>query len=108
MYGFCPDNKYTQSSSNYSNGHTWYVNSSCLYGSNFYNGSSSFPQGETTSGTIYGAVYNKKKGEIYFYKNSKFIQIGFVNLKNLKMFPIIDSYDSNATFQFSKGKYKKK
>jgi len=50
----------------------------------------------------------KKKGEIYFYKNGKFIQIGFVNLKNLKMYPIIDSYDSSATFQFSKGKYKKK
>jgi hypothetical protein len=86
MYGFCLENKYNQNASNYSNGHTWYVNSninynilgSCLYGiknlnigTNFYNNSTSFPSGELTSGTIYGCVYNKKKGEIYFYKNGK-------------------------------------
>jgi len=61
MYGFCQDNKYTQNSCNYSNGHTWYVNSSCLYGTSFYNNSSTFPTGETTPNTVYGVVYNKKK-----------------------------------------------
>jgi len=61
MFGFVQLDKYNQNSSNYSIGHTWYINSSCLYGSNFFNGSSSFPYGETTSGTIYGAKYDKKK-----------------------------------------------
>jgi len=78
MYGFVPDTKYTQSSSNYSIGHTWYVNSSCLYGSNFYNGSSTFPQGETSTGTIYGAVYNKKKEKFIFIKMGNSFKLGLL------------------------------
>jgi len=50
----------------------------------------------------------KKKGEIAFYKNGKLVQVGFNNLKKLKMLPIIDSYDSNATFEFTNGKFNKK
>jgi len=107
MYGLCLLTKYNGNSYNYNSGHSWYCSSSGLYGSNFFNNSSSFPSGGSTQGTKFGLIYDPKKGLIHFFKNGDFIQTGFQDLKKLKLYPIIDASNSGSTFRFIKPKLKK-
>jgi len=110
MIGFVNKTSWNQNSSNYNNGHCWYATSSGLYGNNKVNGNSSFQSGGNSQGTKFGAVFDKKKKTISFYKNGVLLTpIAFDKLDSkAKLMPIIDCCTSGATFKFVKGKYKKK
>jgi hypothetical protein len=117
MIGWCLLDKYNPNGSNYSNGHSWYATSSGLYGSSFKNGSTSFASaGSASNGKKLGTTYDPKKGThnliinlgiIAFYNEGKYVADGFENLKKLKLYPIIDIYETNSSFKFIKPKLKK-
>jgi len=108
MAGFADPSKLNKSSANYSSnvGHYYYPSGNTLYG---IGSTGSISGGDCNQGTIYGFKYDKKKGTITIFKNGIFFYVGWQNLKGIKGFaPVLDAYYSNSTYEFVKGKYKKK
>jgi hypothetical protein len=63
-----PKTSYNQNSSNYNNGYFWYSSSSSLYGQGTKLSFSVF--GGSTNGMKIGALFNRKKGIITFFKDN--------------------------------------
>jgi len=107
MVGMIPKDKYNQSNSNYSNGHSWYVSSNSLYGQSMTSGSS-YSGGSYSQGTVIGMEFFRKKGIIGYYCNGVYVRDAFtISDKKVKMFVIIDVCGSGVSFKFVKPKFKK-
>jgi len=107
MFGMAQSSNLNKTTCNYTSGGFYmYPNGNCYYGTgktnNIIYGS------DTQIGTIYGVDYNRKKGDIKFYKNGVFAAIGFSGNKNLKLCAVVDAYYNNSSYELVKGKYKKK
>jgi len=108
MMGFIEKSRFQQNSTcNYNNGYFWYTNSSSLYG--IGNKMSWGIQGGSSSGMKFGAVFDRKKGMITFFKDLKKAGDSHNGVdKKIKFFATIDSCTSGAQYKFIKGKYPKK
>jgi len=107
MMGFSPKD-INKSSSNYTTkGYYFYLNGGTLY-SQKGDSCRSFYSNSSSNNDVYGAVYDKKKGTITFYKSGASIGVAFTDLKKLDLYPAFDFYDFGSTAELIKGKYKKK
>jgi hypothetical protein len=96
-----------KTSSNYtSHGYFFYLNGGTLY-SKSGDSSKSYVSNSSNNGDIYGAVFDKKKGEIKFYKGGKSLGVAYQNLKKLDLYPVLDFYNTGSSVQVVTGKYKK-
>jgi len=106
MVGYIPKTSYNQNAANYNSGYFWYSSSSSLYGTG--NKLSFNVMGGAAQGTKIGAVFNRKKGIITFFKDGANVGDAFNSIdKKLKLFPCVDCCSSGSQFKFIKGKYGK-
>jgi hypothetical protein len=60
------------------------------------------------SGSVYGVVYNKKKGEISYYYNGESIGTAYTGInKKVDLYPAIDFTTASSEVEFIKPKFKK-
>jgi len=105
MLGFANPKNLNKFSSNYSNGGYYlYTSTGGLYGGGSSN--KSFTQYDYNVGTIYGFIYDKKKGKIVIYKNGTKLGDAWTGIKNLTLHPVFDFYYSGSTIDFVKPKFK--
>jgi len=108
MYGFAPKT-INKAGNNYTTcGYYFYLYNGCSYGQNGKNGDSFSSEYGNAIDTIYGAIYNSKKGFIEIYKNGKLLGKPHENIKGKKgLLPAFDFYEPNSKIQFVTGKFKK-
>jgi hypothetical protein len=107
MVGMAPKTIQKDTSNYSSNGYYLYTSTGGMYGTGGLS-NKSFTSSDYNQGTVYGFVYDKKKGTLTIYKNGTKLGVAVDNIKKLELYPAFDFYYQNATAELVKAKFSKK
>jgi hypothetical protein len=100
MVGMAPKTINKDTSNYSSNGYYLYTSTGGMYGTGGLS-NKSFTQSDYNVGTVYGFVYDKKKGTLTIYKNGQKLGVAVDNIKKLELYPAFDFLLSRINSRFS-------